>query len=558
VNYLFAEIQLVEHESLATKGVQLMTRNALGHLVSSALICGGLFFGLAVLPAHAQALEWARQLGGSISEPETSWGVSADGLGSVYIVGSGGFGESSITNTGREDAFLSKLDAAGQLQWTQRIETDRPETANGVSADGLGNVYISGWMLGGEFEREADAYVSKYDAAGVLQWTRRFGTDAFDGARGVSADTLGNVYVGGDTVGNLADPNSQTPDFHDAFVRKYDGEGELQWTRQLATGGFGWAISADGLGNVYISGAMGNDAYVSKLDTTGNFEWTRQLGNGLARGVSADSLGNVYVTGQVRPGGGTDAFLNKFDADGELQWTQQISAGLIDIGFGVSEDGRGDVYVTGLISTGLGTREAFLSKYDTEGALQWTKLGPNSPSSVSADGDGNIYVSGSIPVTTGNFPDDPGDSDPFLAKYNDCPDCPPTPIPPIVVDVVLAGEIHPGSSVSHQFATSFGDLPVTWSNVVPSRPTENPPMLSETGLFSWQTSRLDGAGLYHFDVTATNAGGSDTGRLTLRLAIIPEPSALVLVWLGICSSRIVMRSRSTWFIRHTGVLRSTG
>jgi hypothetical protein len=56
----------------------------------------------------------------------------------------------------------------------------------------------------------------------------------------------------------------------------------------------------------------------------------------------------------------------------------------------------------------------------------------------------------------------------------------------------------------------------------------NPPTLTEGGLFSWQTTKLDGGGLYQFDVTATNAGGSDTGRLTLRLAIIPEPSALVL------------------------------
>jgi hypothetical protein len=506
-----------------------MTRNTIGHLVASALVCGGWFFGLAILPANAQVLEWVRQFGGSIEEPENSSGVSADGLGNVYISGSGGFGESVITNMGMEDAFVSKFDAAGQHQWTQRIDTDRPEVANSVSADGLGNVYISGWTMGvgGERDPRTDAYVAKYDAAGLLQWTRQFGTNVFDGARGVSADGLGNVYVVGETDGNLADPNAQTPAFPDAFVRKYDAEGELQWSRQLGTGGSGRAVSADGLGNVYISGASENP-YVRKYDTAGNLEWTRELGTGIA-GVSADVLGNVFVSGPV---------LHKFDAAGNVVWAKDV------VGGSVSADGLGNVYLSRGVSTGA-VIDVSVSKYDGEGTLQWTTLletdQPDFGSAVSADGLGNVYVSGDVVVRP--FRCCPSDIDLYLAKYNDCPDCEPPPIPPFVVDVDLGAAILPGSLVTHQFTTSFGDLPVTWDNVVPSRTTVNPPTLTDSGLFNWQTSRLDGAGIYHFDVTATNEGGSDTGRLTLRLAIIPEPSALLLVSLGVGALMMVLRAR---------------
>ena len=54
---------------------------------------------------RGQTLEWTRQLG--TSEFDSSEDVSADGLGNVYI---SGFtkGNPGGNNAGREDAFLSK------------------------------------------------------------------------------------------------------------------------------------------------------------------------------------------------------------------------------------------------------------------------------------------------------------------------------------------------------------------------------------------------------------------------------------------------------------------
>ena len=131
------------------------------------------------------------------------------------------------------------------------------DTSFGVSADGLGNVYISGetnGSLGGPHAGRLDAFVSKYDAAGTLQWTRQLGTSADDPSFGVSADGLGNVYISGATDGSLGGPNAGGPP--DAFVSKYDAAGNLQWTRQLGTSSLdvSHGVSADGLGNVYISG----------------------------------------------------------------------------------------------------------------------------------------------------------------------------------------------------------------------------------------------------------------------------------------------------------------
>ena len=89
-----------------------------------------------------------------------------------------------------------------------------------VAADGLGNVYISGrtlGSLGGPNAGGNDAFVSKYDAAGNFQWTHQLGTSGHDFSYGVTADGLGNVYISGDTFGSLGVPSEGG---NDAFVAK--------------------------------------------------------------------------------------------------------------------------------------------------------------------------------------------------------------------------------------------------------------------------------------------------------------------------------------------------
>ena len=188
-------------------------------------------------------------------EYDSSQGVSADGLGNVYLSGrtTGSLGG---TSAGGFDAFLSKYDAAGTLQWTRQLGTSENDLGYSVSADGLGNAYLSGitmGSLGGTNAGSNDAFLSKYDAAGVLQWTRQLGTSETDIGYSVSADGLGNAYLSGRTLGSLGGTNAGALD---AFLSKYDAAGTLQWTRQLGTSetDISFSVSADGLGNAYLSG----------------------------------------------------------------------------------------------------------------------------------------------------------------------------------------------------------------------------------------------------------------------------------------------------------------
>ena len=263
-------------------------------------------------PANAQTVEWARQIG--TSEFDSGTGISVDGMGSIYVTGSTE-GNLAGASAGGSDAFVSKYDANGNLDWTRQLGTFRSEFSTGVSADRLGNVYISGrtsGSLGGPHAGGIfDAFVSKYDADGNLDWTRQLGTSSHDAGYAISADGMGNVFLSGDTSGTLDGAGSNVSS-SDAFVSKYDADGNLDWTRQLGSSGFerSTSVSADRIGNVFIAGftegnlagtlAGGSDAFVSKYDADGNLAWTRQLGTSGRDSVSAasaDGMGTFISPG---------------------------------------------------------------------------------------------------------------------------------------------------------------------------------------------------------------------------------------------------------------------
>ena len=354
-------------------------------------ILGVLTVGLFVVASAAQAEPpyvntWTRQLG--TGSYDYGRGVAVDAGGNVYITGytSGDLGG---PNAGGYDTFLSRYDGAGTLAWTRQLGTGSADYSLGVALDADGNVYITGRTSGDLGEPNAgygDAFLSKYDGAGTLAWTRQPGTGSYDASFGVAVDPDGNVYIVGITSGDLGGPNAG---YNDAFLSKYDGSGTLAWTRQLGTGSddYSYGVAVDAGGNVYITGytdgnlggpnAGGDDAFLSKYDGSGTLAWTRQLGTGsddYSRGVAVDADGNVYITGRTEGdlggpnAGGWDVFLSKYDGSGTLAWTRQLGTGSRDWSFGVAVDAGGNVFITGWTEGDLGgpnagSADAFLAKY---------------------------------------------------------------------------------------------------------------------------------------------------------------------------------------------------
>jgi hypothetical protein len=372
-------------------------------------------------PASAQTIEWTRQFGSSTNDVAQAISVDASG---VYVAG---YTEGTLpgqTSAGFGDAFVRKFDVAGTELWTRQFGSPNHDEASGIAVAASG-VYVAGWTVrslpgqtsAGGF---SDAFVRKYDVNGNEMWTRQFGTAALDQALAVDADASG-VYVAGVTVGTL--PGQTSAGFGDAFVRKYDADGNEVWTRQFGSSSsdqaFGVSVGASG---VYVTGPTGGALpgqissgfggdFVRKYDADGNEVWTRQFGSSnfdVARGISVDASG-IFLAGQALaalPGqtsaGELDAFVRKYDADGNEVWTRQFGSPLLDEAPAVDADASG-VYVTGVTvgtlpgQASAGGADAFVRKYDADGNEVWTRQFGSSNSDealgVSVDASG-IYVAG--------------------------------------------------------------------------------------------------------------------------------------------------------------------
>jgi antitoxin component YwqK of YwqJK toxin-antitoxin module len=333
---------------------------------------------------------WTRQLGTTGNESINGVAVHPSG---VYA---GGYTSGNLkgTNLGGGDGFVRKHDHDGKHLWTRQFGTPEWEEVRTVAAHSTG-VYAAGYTQGnlqGTSKGDGDGFVRKYDHDGQLLWTRQFGTDQWEGVLAVAVDATG-VYAAGYTQGNLQGTNKGSSD---AFVRKYDHDGQLLWTRQFGTPVFDavYGIAVDGTG-VYAAGRTDGslkgtskgavDGFIRKYDHDGKRLWTRQFGTpyfDAVYGIAADGTG-VYAAGVtdgslkgVAKGEG-DGFVRAYDPNGKHLWSRQFGTPQPDTANGVAVDATG-VYVVGYTDGNLkginkGQRDGLVRAYDPSGKHLWSR-----------------------------------------------------------------------------------------------------------------------------------------------------------------------------------------
>jgi len=408
-------------------------------------------FNLSVAWSEPPVPSWIKLL--RTSDSDVAADLTTDSMGNLYVAGRTKGNLNGEINGGNWDAFIVKYDLLGELQWTKLLGASGFDVANALTTDSMGNLYVAGSTTGGlkgeNNNRLFDAFIVKYNTAGVLQWTKLLGTNGDDLASDLTTDSSDNLYVAGVTGGSL---NGETNNGNrGAYIVKYNTAGVLQWTKLLGASDFEFAnaLTTDSMGNLYVAGSttgsvngeadgIYSDAFLNKYNSIGTLQWTKAVGASdwdFATALTTDSSDNLYVAGSTNGNlngetnsGHGDAFIAKYNTAGELQWTKLLGTNGDDEANALITDSLSNLYVAGRTDgdlngeTNNGYSDAFIVKYDSAGVLQWTKLlGSSSLTEANAltiDGLDNVYVAGNTDSDlNGNINSGLTDSDVFIVKY---------------------------------------------------------------------------------------------------------------------------------------------
>jgi hypothetical protein len=327
---------------------------------------------VAKVDASSGELAWAGQIGGAGNQRGD--GVAADATG-AYLTGSfggiadfdPGAGAFPLTSAGRSDAFVAKLDSAGNFAWARQRggTTGDSDFGSDIAVDTSGatpTVVVSGTSIRPDNVWSAFAWKVQAGDGGDVWFNNLKGTATFSDSNGsgIAVDAWGNVLLTGSYTATVDfDPGPGTSTLASRSCRDKPG------------------------GAVFCMNGYSADVFVLKLDAGGSFIWARSMGGGArgadeGGGIATDVSGAVYTTGNFfdtadfDPGSGTyslsakgianpdwpstergvqDTFISKLSAAGNFVWAARVGGddanSVVDTGEAITVDGAGNVYTTG-------------------------------------------------------------------------------------------------------------------------------------------------------------------------------------------------------------------
>jgi len=232
------------------------------------------------------------------------------------------------------------VDATSSIRWVRQFGTQRYDLANAAAPDGRGGSYTAGFtnfsLEGQPYYHRYDAFLTRYDADGDKLWTRQFGTNGTDQALGISVSGT-DVFVAGSTDGRF--PRQKANGGTDAFVARFTGRGRLAWLKQFGThrDDEGAAISASG------------DAIVLAGTTRGPLD-------------------------RQRLDGPSDAFVMRLTPGGLESWTRVLGGDGEDRGLSVALR-TGRVFLAGTtegLHHTVADQDGFVAGFDRRGRPAWS------------------------------------------------------------------------------------------------------------------------------------------------------------------------------------------
>jgi gliding motility-associated-like protein len=350
------------------------------------------------------------------------------------------------TSSSWGDAFLVLFDNNGVRQWGTYYGGSGDEWGSGCSFDLNNNIYITGESNSPNNANEIatpgchqyvkaggwDGFIAKFNVSGTRIWGTFYGGTNLEAVISVTADAAGNTYYTGhsSSASGIATPVSFQPIYGgasswwgDAFIAKFDPNGNRTWATYYGGAGDDWAYNCvlDATGNIYVAGTTS---------------------------APSQTMISTPVSHQMTFGGGPqDAFLLKLTNAGTRQWCTFYGGTSGENNNYCSLDISGDVYLTGVTTSGNaistpcayqqtyagGGGDAYLARFTQNGNRVWGTYyggtGTEDWPATSSDQSGNVFMAGSTGSSIGNAMSSSGSHqsafggsawDGFLVKFNGC------------------------------------------------------------------------------------------------------------------------------------------
>jgi Thrombospondin type 3 repeat/Beta-propeller repeat len=324
------------------------------------------------LDPSGSALTYSTFLGGSGQDQGRA--VALDSHGHPHITGEtrstdfpstpGAFDETytsqpseSPSHSSPGDAFVTKLEADGDLAYSTFLGGGNLDQGNGVALDPQDNAYIVGLTFsGGGFDG------TKFPVTpGAWDETYGYGGDAFI----TKLNPSGSDLVYSTFLADGRDIHGGSADSGDAIAVSANGSAYV--TGRTLSDIF---PTTPGAFDTHHSPRFSFDAFVTLIDPSGsNLAYSTFLGgdeDDRATGIAVDSTGAAWVTGHTGSlnfpltsdaadsslGGAQDAFVTRFSESGSrLLYSTYYGGPESDEGRGIKLDRRGSAYVAGLAQT---------------------------------------------------------------------------------------------------------------------------------------------------------------------------------------------------------------
>ncbi len=268
---------------------------------------------------------WTKTIGYLVQEK--AYAIAPTNDGGVII---GGEGKYCVNFNCGTDAFIIKLDAYGEAQWTRGF--------GGIAWDDIQDIHQlpdGGYILAGNTvsygQGSYDMFMIRTNANGDTLWTKTYGTTGVVYAEEKTANVIATEDGGFLLCGNLYKGDDNTSNNYLACLIKTNGNGEVQWANnyygvgmtvdkgvkalQLSNGNYllatysglmtispsgsilsnkkipsgftfiggqwGWGSIAEGIdGDIIACGGHAGDACIFKFDLNWNIIWAKKIGTG--------------------------------------------------------------------------------------------------------------------------------------------------------------------------------------------------------------------------------------------------------------------------------------